>query len=106
MLSSDELLLFHSHICQALSDPKRIQLLYALHAQPLHVNALAELLQIPQSTISRHLSVLRERGLVATERSGTIIVYRLAHPEIITALDIMRGIMRTTVAGRANLLNE
>ena len=53
--TSQELDLLHANVCLALSEPVRIHILYALHEQPLHVSALAETLDLPQPTISRHL---------------------------------------------------
>jgi len=55
-----------------------------------YVNEISELLEIPQSTASRHLAVLRERGLVETERQGTSIKYRLTNVHILSILDDMR----------------
>jgi ArsR family transcriptional regulator len=100
----DELNLLHSTICQAVGDPKRIQILYALHEQPRHVTALAEILGMPQPTVSRHLSVLRQRALVITERDGTSVMYRVADPRIISVLDLMRQIMREALERQASLL--
>ena len=60
----EEINLLHNNICQAVNDPKRIQILYALSDHPLNVTALATLLDTPQPTISRHLSILRQRALV------------------------------------------
>lgn len=104
MISTDESIDLHSTVCMALGDPKRIQILYALHAEPRHVTALAEALNTPQPTISRHLGILREKGLVTRERAGAVVVYAVAHPEIIQAIEIMRGILRATVAARVNVL--
>ena len=50
----EELDLLHANICQALGDPKRIQILYALHGEPRYVSALADALGMPQPTVSRH----------------------------------------------------
>ena len=94
----DELNLLHAHICQALGDPKRIQILYALAQQPRHVTALADLLDTPQPTISRHLRVLRQRALVTTEREGPAVVYTLADWRMIEVLDTMRAVLRDTLA--------
>jgi ArsR family transcriptional regulator len=90
----EEINLLHSHVCQAVGEPKRIQILYALSEQPLNVTALAQALDTPQPTISRHLAILRQRCLVITERSGSSVVYRLADPYVITALDSMRQVLR------------
>ncbi len=88
-----ELNLLHANICQALADPKRIQILYALYEQSRHVNALAEALNMPQPTVSRHLSTLRQQSLVSTERDGPAVIYRLTDPRIIMVLDTLRDVM-------------
>ena len=103
--SMDELGLLHSNICQALGDPKRIQILYALHAQPRHVSALACALDIPQPTVSRHLRVLRQRSLVKTERNGPAVVYSLTNPQIIFILNEMRNILRQTLERQSTILS-
>ncbi|HEX6383506.1 MAG TPA: metalloregulator ArsR/SmtB family transcription factor [Anaerolineae bacterium] len=102
--SVEELNLLHAHICQALGDPKRIQILYALHERPLHVTALAEALDTPQPTISRHLRVLRQRALVLTERDGPAVVYRLADQRMIEVLDTMRQVLRDALARQSSVL--
>ncbi|MCA9971358.1 MAG: winged helix-turn-helix transcriptional regulator [Anaerolineales bacterium] len=101
----EELNLLHANICQALGDPKRIQILYALHNQPRHVTALAEELGMPQPTASRHLRVLRERALVTTERDGAAVVYYLADDRMIAVLDVMRQVMRSALARQADILS-
>ena len=100
----DELQLLHSHICQALGDPKRIQILYAIHAHPRHVTALAEELSMPQPTVSRHLRMLRQRALVHTERDGAAVIYSLADERIIGVLNTMREVLRDVLAEQAGIL--
>lgn len=100
----DELNLLHANICQALGDPKRIMILYALHTEPRHVSALADDLGMPQPTVSRHLRVLRERGLVQTERNGTAVTYTLTDDRLIQVLNTMREVLRDVLAQRSGLL--
>ncbi len=100
----EELELLHANICQALGDPKRIQILYALHGEPRYVSALADDLGMPQPTVSRHLQVLRQRSLVLTERDGQTVVYSLADPRIIEVLSVMRQIMRDALDRQTNVL--
>ena len=50
--------------------------------------------------------VLRERGLVDTERQGTMINYHLADTRVIQALDLLRSAMRDRLTQRASLVNE
>lgn len=92
--------------CFALSDPTRILMLYALNEKPLNVTELSSDLNIPQPTTSRHLKVLRERGLVQSVRQGTTLTYHLTDPRLIQALDLLRSVMRDRLTQQANLINE
>jgi DNA-binding transcriptional ArsR family regulator len=92
--------------CFALSDPNRILMLYALSEKPLNVTELTHELGLNQPTTSRHLKVMRERGLVQTVRTGTTITYHLSDQRLIQALDLLRSVMRDRLTERASLVNE
>lgn len=92
--------------CFALSDPTRILLLYALSESDLNVTDLTNELGVTQPTASRHLKVLRDRGLVHTTRQGTTITYHLSDKRLIQALDLLRSVMRDSLNKRASLINE
>jgi len=65
-------------ILKALADPVRLRLFYLLSlGNEICVCHLTEALELPQSTISRHLAVLRHAGLVSTRRDGKWIHYRM-----------------------------
>ncbi len=102
----DELTLLHANVCQALGDPKRILILYALHERPRHVSMLAEDLDIPQPTVSRHLKILRQRALVTTEREGPAVYYHLADPRIIEILNSMRQLLRDAFSRQTGVFAE
>ncbi|NWF64326.1 MAG: winged helix-turn-helix transcriptional regulator [Chloroflexi bacterium] len=101
-----EITQLEANFCAALSDPIRLLILYALNEAPRNVTDLATELTINQPTMSRHLKVLRDRGLVSTVRAGTTITYHLTDSRLIQALDLMRGIMRDHLAYQSNLINE
>jgi len=101
-----EIIQLEADFCAALSDPTRILILYALRDKPMNVTELTHDLNIPQPTTSRHLKVLRERGLVFTERQGTMITYRLSDLRVIQAMDLLRSAMRDRLAQQANLVHE
>ena len=61
-----EIDLLHAHICEGLGDPKRVLILYLLADGPCNVSELTEALGVSQPTVSHHLKVLRDRGLVQT----------------------------------------
>ena len=98
-----EVNLLHERICSALGDPTRILILYLLSERGMFVNEISDALEMPQSSASRHLRVLRERNLVATERQGTAVLYSLQDRRIIQALDIMRAILSTQMQEAAEV---
>ena len=102
----EEVIQLEADFCAALSDPTRIFILYALNETPLNVTELTNELGLPQPTISRHLKVLRERGLVFTERQGTVITYHLTDKRVTQAMDLLRSAMRDRLTQRANIVNE
>lgn len=62
---------------KALSDPNRVRALMALRNQELCVCRLIELLQLAPSTVSKHLTLLREAGLIEGRKEGRWMHYRL-----------------------------
>jgi DNA-binding transcriptional ArsR family regulator len=96
-----EVNLLHERVCSGFADPKRVLILYALAEGPLCVNDLAQLLDIPQPTASRHLRILRDRGLVNNERQGTSVYYALADRRLVEALDLLRGVLSSQLAAEA-----
>jgi DNA-binding transcriptional ArsR family regulator len=101
-----EVSMLEADFCFALSDPTRILILYALDEQPLNVTEICNEVSIPQSTASRHLKILRDRGLVYSTRQGSSITYFLSDQRVIQALNLLRGILRDRIAHRANLMAE
>ncbi len=93
-------------LCSAFTDPTRILILYALDEKPRNVTELTLELQIPQPTTSRHLKVLRDRGLVIFERQGKTVTYRLSDKRLIEALDLLRSVLRDRIAYRSKLMKE
>ncbi len=61
----------------ALADPTRARLLLAVERQELAVNELRSALQLPQSTVSRHLKLLADEGWVTSRADGTTKWYRM-----------------------------
>ena len=94
----------HAEICAALADPRRIVAIYVLAERPRTVNELAADLNITSSAASRHLKILRERGLVQAVRQGVSVQYHLCDTRLIQALDILRTVLRDDLAHRASLM--
>jgi ubiquinone/menaquinone biosynthesis C-methylase UbiE/DNA-binding transcriptional ArsR family regulator len=67
-------------ILRVAADPSRLRILLLLKAEELSVAELQEILTMGQSTISTHLSQLKQAGLVEDRRTGKSSLYRLAAP--------------------------
>lgn len=65
-------------LCKALTQPARLRILALLGEGERCVCDLVEVLGMPQSTVSRHLAVLRNASWVAERRHGVWMYYRLA----------------------------
>ena len=81
----------------ALADPTRSRLLLALERNELTVNELRAILQLPQSTISRHLKMLSAEGWVEARAAGTSRHYRLASDSLEPASRRLWHIVRDEV---------
>ena len=71
-----------TEVFKALSDPTRVQLVLHLKDGERNVTALVEALGQPQSTVSRHLAMLRGADIVKTRRENTSVLYRLADAHV------------------------
>ncbi|MFL7813673.1 MAG: ArsR/SmtB family transcription factor [Anaerolineales bacterium] len=103
---SQEINHLHANICSAISDPTRILLLYAIAEETRNVNSLAEALEISQSAASRHLKVLRERGIIEAQRDGTQVLYTLTDERYIKALNLLREVMLDRMVEQVELINH
>jgi len=66
-----------SEVYRALADPTRRRILQLLRDKEMSAGEIAGHFELAKPTLSGHFAVLREAGLVAPEKSGTTITYRL-----------------------------
>ena len=102
----EEVALLHSRFCSGLAYPTRIIIIYALTDRAWNVSDLADHLSVAQPVVSRHLNILRERGIVLAERDGRNVSYRLADARIIQALDLFRSIIADQLQAQAQLVQS
>ncbi|MBS9335242.1 metalloregulator ArsR/SmtB family transcription factor [Fructobacillus sp. M1-13] len=75
-----------SHIFKLLSSEKRLAILMLLQEKPYSVTELIQVLQMEQSAVSHQLKKLREEQVVAVEKIGRTVYYRLTDSHIIDLL--------------------
>jgi ArsR family transcriptional regulator len=65
-------------VMKALADPSRVKIVKALQHKPMCVCEIHTALGLAQPTVSRHLKILEDAGLVAYKKSGLWVNYTLA----------------------------
>ena len=83
----------HASVCKGLADPKRLLIIHVLRDGPLSVSELTEMLDLPQSNVSQHLGILRDKGLVTSRREGQFVYYSLTSAKLVEAMDLLREVM-------------
>lgn len=91
-------------VLRLLADPTRIRLLSMLQVEERNVSGLCKQLGLAQPTVSHHLGLMREAGLLNTRRDGKQIFYSI-NREIITRDDTTRA-MSVKVGGMAFTLSR
>ncbi|HVJ84856.1 MAG TPA: autorepressor SdpR family transcription factor [Caulifigura sp.] len=85
---------------QALADPTRREILRLLRERELSAGEIAERFPLAKSTLSGHFNVLKQAGLVVTERRGTTITYSLNTSVVESVLAAAFDLL--DVGGRSN----
>lgn len=96
-MDDTEFYCLHSELCKTLANEKRQMILGALRSEELSVSQLQERTDIPQATLSQHLALLRNHGVVRTRRAGNHMYYTIANPKIIQAFDLITEVMLETL---------
>lgn len=90
-------------ICQTLGNPKRLQILHLLKEKERSVGEMVEALGVAKANLSQHLSLMRQKGILAARRQGTTIYYRIATPAIIKACETMRLVLLEALEAKGHL---
>src|ERR1700683_3571310 len=78
---------------KVVADPNRLRILLLLKEEELSVAELQEILTMGQSTISTHLSQLKQAGLVEDRRTGKSNLYRLSGDAGSAASEFLAGLL-------------
>jgi len=81
-------------IFQALSDPTRREILRLLRRRDMSAGELAEQFPLAKSTLSGHFRMLRQAGLIVSEKRGTTIRYSLNVSAVEEAVGLVMDVLR------------
>src|SRR3990172_1598517 len=91
--SLDRLYDLYAAICKAFASPWRLRIVETLGDGECAVSHLVETLGISKSSVSQHLAIMREKGVVEHRREGGHVFYRLSNPKVLQACRLMREVL-------------
>lgn len=80
-------------IFRALSDPTRREIVRMLRSEDLSAGEIAERVTVAKSTLSSHFNVLKQAGLIVSERQGTMIRYSINLSAVEEALAVVMELL-------------
>lgn len=89
-----------ARIIKALANPSRLMIVEELHNGKRNVSELTKLVGSDTSTVSKHLSVLKNAGLVFIEKQGTTVYYHLRMPCIMDFFNCIETVMESNALGQ------
>ena len=95
-----------ARLCLAMGNATRLEIVHTLREGPRRVSDLAQLLDLPQPTVSRNVSILRNAGVLVSERKPEGMYYQIANPKITAVCDLMREVLVEHYAQQSELISK
>ncbi|MCD6162759.1 MAG: winged helix-turn-helix transcriptional regulator [candidate division Zixibacteria bacterium] len=93
-------------IIKAMAHPTRLFIVDELSHHEKCVSDLTNMIGADSSTVSKHLSILKEAGIVINEKRGLQIYYRLRFPCVLNFFSCVEAVIESTVKEQLALINE
>ncbi|WP_418791517.1 ArsR/SmtB family transcription factor [Phosphitispora sp. TUW77] len=91
---------------KALAHPTRVKILKHLIDGEKCVCEFTEVLDIEQSNMSQHLSILRKQNILGSRKEGLKVIYSVNYPQVFEILDLVEEILVCQVNETLNLLSK
>jgi DNA-binding transcriptional ArsR family regulator len=90
-----------AEFCKAMGNAARLQILHLLREHPMTVGEISKEMNLPQSSVSRHLKALRTVGVLTSKRHGIEIVYQISDRKIMEICDMVRTVLIEQIQKRS-----
>ncbi|OGO78992.1 MAG: transcriptional regulator [Clostridiales bacterium GWB2_37_7] len=78
-----------AELLKVLAHPVRLCIIKGLMSRECNVSHMQECLELPQSTVSQHLSILRSKGIIKGTRKGLEVNYSIANEEVKKLINLL-----------------
>ena len=102
-MSAPSVFELQAELCRTMSHPLRVQMVHLLREGPIRVGDLVEATGCEQGTVSRHLGILRNEGILAARREGRDLYYHIVNPKITEVCDLMRQVLAEQAAQQSQI---
>ena len=92
-ISKLEILEKQAELCSTMAHPKRLAIVEALKEGEVSVGEIAAALESSISTVSQHLRLMKDKGVVVARKDGQTVYYRLRNPKILTCCTMVREVL-------------
>jgi len=92
-------------VLKALAHPTRLLILDELSRKEHCVHELTGMIGADMSTVSKHLSILKNAGIVGIDKRGTNVFYTLKIPCAVNFLVCTRDVMKARVKEQMKIIN-
>ena len=82
----------HASLLAALAHPVRLRIVCGLLDGDCCVGPMVECLELPQAFVSRHLAILRDKGILATRKDANRVYYRVGDIRTLQLISMMRQV--------------
>jgi DNA-binding transcriptional ArsR family regulator/YHS domain-containing protein len=93
MTSKQTVFELHAGLLASLAHPTRLEIIQLLRGQSLTVSQIVQMTGVRQATVSQHLMILREAGVLESNKSGKESYYHIRHSNFSKAIDLMRDVL-------------
>jgi ArsR family transcriptional regulator len=91
-------------ILKALAHPSRLLIVEKLSEKPYCVHELTAMIGSDTSTVSKHLSILRNAGIVSDSKQGTSVYYSLEAPCLLRLLECVESVIQQNLQRQLSYL--
>ena len=96
----------HAEVCKALAHGLRIEIIDILKDKELRFSELCESTGVAKSSLSQHLSVMVEKGILVQRKEGLNSYYKVATPKVAKACSLMREVLIERLEKQKEILNN
>lgn len=105
-MNKDEIKIYEARagIIKAMAHSSRLFIIDMLNKQPRTVGELTEMIGADTSTVSKHLSVLKNAGIVEDKKQGTSVLYSLKTPCILSFIGCIEDVIESNADEHAEIV--